>query len=166
MEGAQDSKVMINQLGLFLDSNGLIRSKGRVGNSELEDSACHPLLLSTRLIVLKCHVDCMHGGVNQTLNQVHQEFWIPTGRQCVKRVLSSCAPCKRMVGKTYVYPGPPPLPEESVKFPVLFQTVGVDYSGAITLSGDEGEVSAKRPKRQAALRAEDLGARLISNEQL
>ena len=64
---------MINQLGLFLDSNGLIRSKGRVGNSELEESACHPLLLSpkenlTRLIVLKCHVDCIHGGVNQTLN--------------------------------------------------------------------------------------------------
>ena len=29
-----------------------------------------------------------------------------------------------------------------------------------------GEVSAKRPKRQAALRAEDLRARLISNEQL
>ena len=29
-----------------------------------------------------------------------------------------------------------------------------------------GEVSAKRPKRQAALRAEDLRARLISNKQL
>ena len=148
VEGAQDSKVMINQLGLFLDSNGLIRSKGRVGNSELEESACHPLLLSpkeylTRLIVLKCHVDCMHGGVNQTLNQVRQEFWIPKGRQCVKRVLSSCAPCKRTVGKTYVYPGPPPLPEERVKFSVPFQTVGVDYSGAITLSGDEREVGRK-----------------------
>ena len=48
VEGAQDSKVMINQLGLFLDSNGLIRSKGKVGNSELEESACHPLLLSPK----------------------------------------------------------------------------------------------------------------------
>ena len=38
-----------------------------------------------------------------------------------------------------------------------------------TSAGDTdspGEVSAKRPKRQAALRAEDLRARLISNEQL
>ena len=87
---------MINQLGLFLDTNGLIRSKGRVGNSELEESACHPLLLSpkeylTRLIVLKCHIDCMHGGVNQTLNQVRQEFWIPKGRQCVKSFEFLCS---------------------------------------------------------------------------
>ena len=58
----------------------------------------------------------------------------------MKRVLSSCAPCKRTVGKTYVYPGPPPLPEERVKFSVPFQTVGVDYRGAITLSGDGREV--------------------------
>ena len=56
MEGDQGSRGMINQLGLFLDSIGLIHSKGQVGNSE--ESVCHPLLLSpkehlTRLIVLK-----------------------------------------------------------------------------------------------------------------
>ena len=42
-----------------------------------------------------------------------------------------------------MYPGPPPLPEERVKFSVPFQTVGVHYSGAITLSGDEREVGRK-----------------------
>ena len=42
-----------------------------------------------------------------------------------------------------------------------------DDDGSSAIDTDPpGEVSARRPKRQAALRAEDLRARLISNEQL
>ena len=46
-------------------------------------------------------------------------------------------------GEDLCVPRAPPLPEERVKFSVLFQTVGVDYSGAITLSDDEREVGRK-----------------------
>ena len=45
----------------------------------------------------------------------------------------------------------------------------IDGDGDCSSAGDTdspGEVSAKRLKRQAMLRAEDLRARLISNEQL
>jgi len=148
LEGSQDSKVMINQLGLYLDSEQLIRCKGRIENSELKDTACHPVLLSprdylTELIVLRCHLDCSHGGVNQTLSQVRQEFWIPKGRQCVKTVLSKCVHCKKVSGKSYLYPGPPPLPKERVCFAEPFQTVGVDYSGVIRVSKDESESGNK-----------------------
>ena len=42
-----------------------------------------------------------------------------------------------------------------------------DDDGSSAVDTDPpGEVSTNRPKRQAALRAEDLQARLISNEQL
>ena len=41
-----------------------------------------------------------------------------------------------------------------------------DGSSSAVDTDAPGEVSAKRPRRQAALRAEDLRARLISNEQL
>ena len=58
----------------------------------------------------------------------------------MKIVLSSCVFCRRMARKAHVYPGPPLLQEENVKFSVLLKAVGVDYSGAITLSRDEREV--------------------------
>lgn len=55
-------------------------------SSELKDTACHPVFLSPRLylpelIVFKCHLECSHGGVSQTFNQVRLEFWILKGRQ-------------------------------------------------------------------------------------
>ena len=46
---------------------------------------------------------------------------------------------KKKLGKTDMYPGPPPFLKERVKFSVLFQAVSVDCRGAIILIRDETE---------------------------
>ena len=88
----------------------------------------------SKLIVLKAHVHSLHAGVTDTLVAVRREFWLPKGRQTVQSVVNRCFHCKHVVGCTYQYPGPPPLPDERVTLSRPFATTGVDYTGAITLN--------------------------------
>ena len=137
---SKDLKFMIEDLGLYLDKTcGLIRSRGRLHNSELTFNAKYPILISskcwlTRLIVMKAHIYCLHGGVQDTLATVRQQVWIPKGRQTVKKLISNCILCRKVEGKPCIYPGPPPLPSVRVTLNRPFERVGVDYSGAIFLT--------------------------------
>ena len=45
--------------------------------------------------------------------------------------------CKRVEGKKYGYPGPPPLPVECVQYIRPFSQVRIDCSGSITLTKTE-----------------------------
>ena len=60
------------QLNLFEDERGFVRCRGRLGNSDLADSAKYPILLNTKhhlttLTVWSCHRKVIHGGVKETL---------------------------------------------------------------------------------------------------
>ena len=66
-------------LGLFRDFGGIIRCKGRLGNSPMEFEKKYPALLPrdhllTRLIILRSHSVVKHGGVTDTLTQVREKF--------------------------------------------------------------------------------------------
>ena len=103
------------QLGLFEDTDQVIRCKGRIKNAEVNYETCFPAILPgesaiTDLIIRKRHSDVFHYGVKATLNEVRSKYWITRGRQRVKRVLRSCTTCKRFEGKPYSYPAPPQLP--------------------------------------------------------
>ena len=82
------------QLGLFVDNVGLLRCRGRLGNSCLSAGARCPILLRggdklTHLLISKIHKQNCHGGVSQTLAQIRMNFWIPQGRAKVKTILRS-----------------------------------------------------------------------------
>ena len=69
------------QLGLFSDEHGVLRLRGRFGNTDWEYARTYPILLPrnshlTKLIVLKAHEVVMHAGILSTLNQLRNEFWI------------------------------------------------------------------------------------------
>lgn len=137
--GNKEAKKLISDLGLFLDADYLLRCRGRLQNASLPITTRYPILLPprncfTKLVINRAHCDVFHGGLSETLAQVRTEYWVPRGRQAVKDVISKCVLCKKVVGKSYKYPGPPPLPDFRVNLIEPFHTTGVDYTGAIQLS--------------------------------
>nr|XP_053651685.1 uncharacterized protein LOC128701789 [Cherax quadricarinatus] len=131
MDGKIVKGSIIEKLGLYLEDD-VIRCRGRLQNAELGEYAKHPILLPkthhlTTLIVFNAHNNVMHGGVQDTLNCIRETFWIPQGRQSVKGVIKSCVICRRVDARTYMYPGPPPLPKERVQLVKPFDVTGVDY---------------------------------------
>ena len=133
----------IKDLGLYFDpSVGLIRSRGRLQHAEIEMSSKYPVLIPpgehiTKLLIVKAHRYSLHGGVQETLAMIRRQFWIPKGRQAVRKVVRSCTTCKRIEGRTCVYPGPPSLPLHRVILNRPFENVGVDYSGPIIITKTE-----------------------------
>jgi hypothetical protein len=77
----------VSHVDLFLDNDGIIRSKGRLQNATMEDSAQHPVLVlipkkSTiaKLIITSCHEQIFHYGDKSTsaLARLIQRYWIPS----------------------------------------------------------------------------------------
>ena len=62
------SKSNIAQLCPYLDDQGIMRSRGRLSKADFEFDTKHPFLLPskhspTRIMMLKCHLDNYHQGV-------------------------------------------------------------------------------------------------------
>ena len=91
------------QPGVFIDSHGILRSKGRLENAELSESAKFPILLPrnvrlTALITEMVHKQNVHSGVSQTLSQIRRKFRIPHSRTSVRSTLKACGVCRRHEG--------------------------------------------------------------------
>ena len=96
-------------------NEGILRCQGRLLNSDLHFEGKKPIILPkyhhfTPLIVTDSHVNVHHGGVRATLAEVRSKFWVPKGRQYVKRLLNKCTTCKKLTGKPYEGPGAAALP--------------------------------------------------------
>ncbi|XP_065883974.1 uncharacterized protein [Dysidea avara] len=90
---------LVRQLRLFVDDRGLLRCGGRIHNAPLSELARFPYLLPqndhfTARIVYNTHVFLSHAGVGSTLTALRQTFWIPSGRQYVKKLLRQCTVCR------------------------------------------------------------------------
>ena len=86
---------IVRQLRLFIDTDGILRSRGRIENAHIKETTKHPFLLTTKhrlttLIVMDAHENQLHGGVNSTVTQLRQTYWIPRIRQCVKHSKQMC----------------------------------------------------------------------------
>ena len=143
-EGYKESLKFIQDLALYLDQQGIIRSQGRLNHAKCGVDMKHPILLPPKsflctLIIRDVHGKHQHCGTRETLNHLRNEFWVPKGRQTVKKVVEPCTYCKYFNGRTFTYPGPPPLPSERVVFDRPFQHTGVDFTGAIETKNEKGE---------------------------
>ena len=112
-------KAIVRQLGLSEDDAGIIRCYGRYANAQIEENAKYPVLLPksstyTDLVVRECHEKLLHSGPSQTLAEIRQEYWIPSGRTVVKRLISGCPGCKRFTAHSYELPKMPHLPRSRV----------------------------------------------------
>ena len=123
-------------LDVITDEDGVFRVSGRLENAPIPFATKFPVLLPrkhhfTELVIRKSHVIVKHNGTNETLTQIRSEYWICKGRQTVKTVLSKCAPCKRIMGKSYDTPNSPPLPQFRVSDDMAFSNIAVDFAGPL-----------------------------------
>ena len=127
----------ISDLSPVLDEDGVLRVGGRLSNAPLNNDARHPILLpakseEARMIIYEKHRKLMHAGIDHTLNEVRQRFWIPRGRAQVKRVLLDCAMCRNRRAKPQA-PRMADLPADRYDDSHPFSTVGIDYFGPLTV---------------------------------
>ena len=107
----KDVPNLVNNLDLFLDDKGLIRSRGRIAKSlRVSYDIQIPVLMGkghklTELVVEFYHYSCKHLGLQTTLNNVKTgEFWIPKMRQVVKSILGKCIICHKFNSLSFCYP--------------------------------------------------------------
>ena len=115
MQGHLQVDELEKQIGLFKDKKGIIRCRERLDNSQASYDTKFPSLLSrnhcvTPLIIRYCHERVMHNGLKETFTEVRSKYWIPKGRQTVKKELFGCNICQRFQGRSYPVPESPDLP--------------------------------------------------------
>lgn len=130
-----------------LDDKGILRVGGRLENALIKYEAKHPVILPYRhqvtdLIISEHHQKTGHLGQEYALSSLRQLYWIIKGRSAVRRVISSCFPCKRRgavrgeqlmadLPKERLMSGDPP-----------FTYVGVDHFGPLYVR--QGRSNVKR----------------------
>ena len=135
-------KQLERQYGL-IEKNGILRCTGRLGRSDLEADAREPIVLPkkhrlTELVINLCHKAVMHSGVRSTLAQLRSKYWIPKGRQEVKRVIGRCLVCKRWNSKPFTPTHQADLPDFRVKKAAPFENSGVDFAGPLYVKTKSG----------------------------
>lgn len=131
---ASPHTALVRQLRLFLDDAGLIHCSGRIHNAPVTKSAKFSLLQPpkdpfTELVIRDTHVLQLHAGVNSTLTPLRQRYWIPAGRQHVKKLISHCVTCKKISGLPYEIPDPLLLPKSRLQQAEPFAVTGIDFTG-------------------------------------
>ncbi|KMQ89843.1 hypothetical protein RF55_10471 [Lasius niger] len=120
----------------------MLRVGGRIKYAPLTDDQRHPIILPpeshlTYLFIDAEHRRTLHGGAQTILAAVRQRFWIPRGRQLVRRLIHRCLPCVRWRAVT-----PQPLmgslPKARVTPSRPFLHTGVDFAGPIWLRTTKG----------------------------
>ncbi|VDL84271.1 unnamed protein product [Nippostrongylus brasiliensis] len=128
----------LRHLNLYKDPLGLLRCRGRLGRSNLDDDAKFPLLILqktqlSRLIIEECH-GRLHTGISHTMSKVREHYWIPKLKAQVTAIIRRCTQCQRMNNLPFKYPEQGPLPARRVARSHPFQHVGLDYFGPLTVS--------------------------------
>ena len=62
---------------------------------------------------------------------LRQKFWIFRGRSFVRKILNECVVCKKLHGKPYHYPPPPPLTSLRLNDFRAFINTGIDNFGPL-----------------------------------
>ena len=139
---------LVSNLNLFLDDNGIIRSRGRIAKCLYFNYDVHnPVLLPnghrfTALYISYCHAKVQHLGIGTTLNFLREQgFWIPRGRMAVKTVLSNCIICKKYNALAFKYPRFVDMPKHHMNLVKPFEHVGVDYTGHFWVKNANGQSS-------------------------
>ncbi|XP_055307429.1 uncharacterized protein LOC129571636 [Sitodiplosis mosellana] len=89
----------------FLDENELLRVGGRLSFSEASYDQKHPFILPkeshfSKLVIQHHHQLALHAGVQLTLAEIRQKYWILGGRNPHRSVITNCVTCFRNKPKT------------------------------------------------------------------
>ena len=74
------------------------------------------------------------------MTALRQSYWIPAARQYVKSILHHCVTYRKITGKPYPAPDPPPLPRLRTQDVHPFTITGVDFTGTLYVRQGKEEV--------------------------
>lgn len=143
----KQEKTKLQKLNPFRNSKGLLCVGGRLNNSDLTDTAKHPVILPKKhhvvnLIIGQYHAKTGHSGTERVLTEIRQKYWILKGRSAVWTYKVKCVECR----KRYAQPETPKmadLPADRVSGPrAAFSHVGLDFFGPYAVKRGRG--TAKR----------------------
>ena len=98
---------------------------------ERDFQPCCPADCPAQLIVADVHVCRTHGSTDRTHHDLRPQYWIPKGRQAVRRIVGKCNLCKRYnVKPTPLLMAALPSYRLQPGLPAFAHT-GVDYFGPI-----------------------------------
>lgn len=137
--GKKSSIIALNPI---IDSDGILRVGGRLGNSSIPYDQRHPIIIPKKskmstLIIKHAHHSTLHGGTQLTLSYIRRIFWLTDGRNETRRFIQSCTRCIRYRAR--------PLAQKMADLPACritpsrpFMHTGVDFSGAIMVRSSRG----------------------------
>ncbi|GBN32855.1 hypothetical protein AVEN_14027-1 [Araneus ventricosus] len=123
----------LKNLNPFLDSYGVLRVRGRLGNSNLPYVAKYPAILPnkhklTNQIIVYFHLKNLHIGASSLLHCVRERFWPLNGRSLCRKIVHECVVCfKAKPVVTSQLMGN--LPRDRVVPDYNFNCSGVDFCG-------------------------------------
>lgn len=135
-------KSHIFKLVPFLDDSGILRSKGRFDESDYSFDERKPIIIPkhskfAELLAKQEHENQLHSGIESTLVQIRRRFWIPKGRQLVKKVISKCLTCRRYTAKpSHQLSGQ--VPKDRISETPPFTVIGTDFAGPIYVKYEDG----------------------------
>ena len=142
----------IYQLEPFIGEDGLIHVGGRLDHAPLTPVCRYPTLLPrdhgiTEMIIWEVHEGLAgHSGREHTLAMLRQEYWVPSCRRLLDKVIKTCVICKR---NNYIpkLQRQAPLPSDRVMPGMApFTSTGVDCFGPFLV-----KLGRKRAKRWGCL---------------
>ena len=107
--------IYVQQFGLFLDDDNVLRCKGGINNASFNLGSKNPILLPNKshfaeLLICEIHDEVKHSGIRDTLTTIRERFWLIRGREAVKRIIKKCVICRKAEGVRYAASTPPDLP--------------------------------------------------------
>ena len=140
----------IRRLCPELDSKGLIRVGGRLQRADLPYGVQHPLLLPknnsvTKLIIQHVHDEGDHQlGLEHTLAELRQRYWIVHGREAIKKYNAGCPECIRRRRQPAAQIMAPKLEAQVKPSFRAFAMSAVDYAGPFETKQGRGKTRTKR----------------------
>ncbi|GBN25362.1 hypothetical protein AVEN_91799-1 [Araneus ventricosus] len=103
----------LKNLNPFLDSDGVLRVDGRLGNSDLPYVSKYPAILPnkhklTNQIIAYFHLKYLHIGASSLLHCVREKFWPLNGRSLCRKIVYEgivCFKAKPVVTSQLTAPG-------------------------------------------------------------
>ena len=136
--------IYVQQFGLFLDGDHVLRCRGRLNNASVNLGSKNPILLPNKsrfveLLICEIHRKVKHSGIRDTLTTIRERFWLIRGREAVKRIIKKCVICRKAEGVPYAATTPPDLLASRVSEEPPFTNVGLDSAGPLYVrdTGDQ-----------------------------